>query len=108
LDDCIVKYEFADVDLFHEGRKGEADFDEAKTPGMDIVRKAIKKGAMKLSDKATLNISGMTCTACVVRVEQGLKDLEGVVQKASVNFATEKATVEGASGADLLPQRERR
>lgn len=60
-----------------------------------------------MSDKATLNISGMTCAACVVRVEQGLKDLEGV-QKASVNFATEKATVEGASGAYLLPQRERR
>ncbi|MCD4832755.1 MAG: heavy-metal-associated domain-containing protein, partial [Bacteroidales bacterium] len=35
----------------------------------------------------------MTCAACVVRIEQGLKDLEGV-QNASVNFATEKATVE--------------
>ena len=46
-----------------------------------------------MSDKATLNIRGMTCAACIVRVEQGLKDLEGV-QKASVNFATEKATVE--------------
>ena len=46
-----------------------------------------------MSDKATLNISGMTCAACVVRIEQGLKDLEGV-QNASVNFATEKATVE--------------
>ncbi|MEA1933585.1 MAG: heavy metal translocating P-type ATPase [Thermodesulfobacteriota bacterium] len=44
-------------------------------------------------DKTTLNIRGMTCAACVVRVEQGLKNLEGV-EKASVNFATEKATVE--------------
>ena len=46
-----------------------------------------------MSDKATLNIRGMTCAACVLRVERGLKDLEGV-QKASVNFATEKAIVE--------------
>jgi hypothetical protein len=48
LDDCTVKYEFADVDLFHGGRKGEADFDEVKTPGMDIVRKAIKKAGCEV------------------------------------------------------------
>lgn len=51
-----------------------------------------------MSDKATLNIRGMTCAACVVRVEQGLQELEGV-HKASVNFATEKATVEYDSSA---------
>ncbi|MDL1978423.1 MAG: heavy metal translocating P-type ATPase [Deltaproteobacteria bacterium] len=51
-----------------------------------------------MSDKATLNIGGMTCAACVVRVEQGLQELEGV-HKASVNFATEKATVEYDSSA---------
>jgi Cu+-exporting ATPase len=46
-----------------------------------------------LSEKATLNIHGMTCAACVRRVEQRLKDLDGV-HKAAVNIATEKATVE--------------
>ncbi len=46
-----------------------------------------------MSEKATLNIHGMTCAACVRRVEQGLKDLDGV-HKAAVNIATEKATVE--------------
>ncbi|MGD9022725.1 MAG: heavy metal-associated domain-containing protein [Deltaproteobacteria bacterium] len=44
------------------------------------------------SSIVTLNISGMTCAACVRRVEQGLTDLDGVDQ-ASVNLATEKATV---------------
>ncbi len=48
---------------------------------------------MKSSEKVTLNISGMTCASCVRRVEQGLEDSEGV-QKAEVNFATDKATVE--------------
>jgi Cu+-exporting ATPase len=35
----------------------------------------------------------MTCAACVRRVEKGLEDLDGV-EKAAVNLATEKATVE--------------
>jgi Cu+-exporting ATPase len=39
-----------------------------------------------------MNIRGMTCAACVRRVEQGLIDLDGV-REAAVNLATEKATV---------------
>jgi Cu+-exporting ATPase len=46
-----------------------------------------------LSEKVQLQISGMSCAACVRRVEQGLADLKGV-SSASVNFATQKATVE--------------
>ena len=46
-----------------------------------------------MSDKAVLSIHGMSCAACVRRVEQGLSDLDGV-SRADVNFATEKATVE--------------
>jgi len=46
-----------------------------------------------LVDKVTLNIRGMTCAACVRRVEKGLEGLEGV-KRAVVNLATEKATVE--------------
>ncbi|MDY6955246.1 MAG: heavy metal translocating P-type ATPase, partial [Thermodesulfobacteriota bacterium] len=46
-----------------------------------------------MADKVTLNIRGMTCAACVRRVEQGLQDLFGV-KGAVVNLATEKATVE--------------
>ena len=46
-----------------------------------------------MSEKIQLNISGMSCAACVRRVEQGLADLNGV-SSAAVNFATEKATVE--------------
>src|SRR5689334_19645118 len=38
-----------------------------------------------------LPIAGMTCASCASRVERGLNELEGV--SASVNFATEKATV---------------
>jgi len=44
------------------------------------------------SNQVTLNVRGMTCAACVRRVEQGLESLGGV-HTAAVNFATEKATV---------------
>jgi Cu+-exporting ATPase len=40
----------------------------------------------------TLSIGGMTCAACSARVERAIKKLEGV-ESATVNLATEKATV---------------
>jgi len=39
-----------------------------------------------------LPIAGMTCASCANRIERGLNKLEGV--SASVNYATEKATVD--------------
>ncbi len=44
-------------------------------------------------NKTTVQISGMTCAACAKRIEKALGKLEGVSQ-ASVNFATEKLSVE--------------
>jgi Cu+-exporting ATPase len=40
----------------------------------------------------TLPVEGMTCASCVARVEKVLNGVEGV-QKATVNLATEKATI---------------
>ena len=37
-----------------------------------------------------LEIAGMTCASCAVRVEKKLNNLDGV--NATVNYATEKAT----------------
>src|SRR5215471_1281460 len=42
--------------------------------------------------QATLALEGMTCASCAMRIEKGLKKLPGV-KEASVNFATEQATV---------------
>ncbi len=44
------------------------------------------------SDEVTFDIEGMTCASCVRRVEVALDKLEGV-REASVNLATERATV---------------
>ncbi len=46
-----------------------------------------------LAEKVQFDIRGMTCAACVRRVEEGLRQTPGVLS-AAVNFATEKAIVE--------------
>ena len=43
-------------------------------------------------EKQILNIEGMTCAACVRRVEQAITGLDGV-EEAVVNLATEKVQV---------------
>lgn len=46
-----------------------------------------------MDHKITLDIKGMTCASCVNRVEKALKKHEGVIN-ASVNLATEKASID--------------
>lgn len=52
-----------------------------------------------------IGIAGMTCASCALRIEKGVKGLEGI-RAASVNFGTEKAVVrldpEGADLAEIL------
>ncbi|MDQ0232167.1 heavy metal translocating P-type ATPase [Metabacillus malikii] len=42
--------------------------------------------------EAVLPITGMTCAACAVRIEKGLKKVEGV-EDANVNFALERTSI---------------
>ncbi|WP_080420300.1 heavy metal translocating P-type ATPase [Burkholderia ubonensis] len=48
---------------------------------------------------AELDIGGMTCASCAGRVEKALANVPGVA-RASVNLATERATVHGAAPLD--------
>jgi P-type Cu+ transporter len=59
--------------------------------------KAGPKLATTLSN-IELEIAGMTCASCAIRIEKKLNKLDGV--KAAVNYATEKATVTVPSGYD--------
>jgi Cu+-exporting ATPase len=45
------------------------------------------------SQTLTIPIEGMSCASCVARIEQGLQDVPGVL-RASVNLATEQASVD--------------
>lgn len=48
--------------------------------------------AAKENKQINLQITGMTCAACAIRIEKGLNKLDGV-SAANVNFAMEKASV---------------
>lgn len=47
---------------------------------------------MSNQKETTLQITGMTCAACAIRIEKGLNKVDGV-QEANVNLALEKSTI---------------
>src|SRR6266436_10035096 len=51
----------------------------------------LRAGSMTES-RTVLALEGMTCASCAIRIEKGLKKVPGV-KDASVNLATEQATV---------------
>ena len=74
------------------------------------VQQAIEKAGFSVpTESCTLDISGMTCASCSARVEKALGKVPGVLD-ASVNLATEQATVklaQGTSAAALIAAVER-
>ena len=61
-----------------------------------LIEEAVRKAGYGIAEsphsKVTIPIGGMTCAACAARIEKRLNKTEGVLE-ASVNYATEKATV---------------
>ncbi|QWH18765.1 copper-translocating P-type ATPase [Bacillus mycoides] len=68
-------------------------YDPAKTNPKEFKEKVESLGYGIVSDKAEFTVSGMTCAACANKVEKRLNKLDGV-NKATVNFALESATVD--------------
>ncbi|TPW31934.1 copper-translocating P-type ATPase [Pararhizobium mangrovi] len=76
-----------------------ADVRFERAPDLFGVSQAIEKaGYEPVADTAELHVEGMSCASCVKRVEKALAKVPGVLE-ASVNLATEKATVRHLSGA---------
>ena len=68
----------------------DAMAEKVRDLGYEVVsREQAGPGAMQ---KTTVSIGGMTCAACVRRVEMALKDVPGV-EEAAVNLATGRGTV---------------
>ncbi len=63
-----------------------------KKTGYEPVGIAREEGRTR---EISLKLTGMTCASCATKIEKALKSVNGV-RRASVNFATEKATVEYA------------
>jgi Cu+-exporting ATPase len=65
----------------------------------DAVKEA---GYEAVVETMQLGVGGMTCASCVAHVEKALRRVPGVLE-ATVNLATEKASVRALAGPELLP-----
>ncbi len=84
----------ASVNLATE--RADVRFD-ASTKSADIVKAIENAGYGAAEDTIELTIEGMTCASCVARIEKALKTVPGVTE-ASVNLATERASVHVTKG----------
>ena len=76
-----------------------ADIAFSEAPNVSAVVDAVRNAGYSVDEKTIeLDIEGMTCASCVGRVEKALKAVSGV-SDASVNLATERATVRVAGNA---------
>jgi Cu+-exporting ATPase len=75
-------------------------YDPAKVDLARIKDTVSQLGYGVATRKSILPVAGMTCASCVARVEEALSSVPGVIS-ASVNLATEKATVEYLEGTQL-------
>ncbi len=82
LERATVEY---DESLVNSGKISE----KIKDLGYGVIEEETTTG----SNRAEINVGGMTCASCVGRVEKAINRLPGIVS-ASVNLATEKAHVE--------------
>ncbi len=75
--------------------------------GGDVLRQveeAVRQaGYQPMEQTIDLSVSGMTCASCVGHVEKALRGVPGVVG-ATVNLATERASVKAVAGSDLGPE----
>jgi heavy metal translocating P-type ATPase len=89
----------ANVNLATERAHVEFASSEANpTAVADAIRAA---GYEPSENKIELKIDGMTCASCVNRVEKALRRVPGVAD-ASVNLATERASIRYLGNADLV------
>jgi Cu+-exporting ATPase len=95
-----------DAAVNYATEKAAVTFDPAMANPADLVERVKDAGYGVVTAKVDLPITGMTCANCAATVERTLnKKVNGVVQ-ASVNFATERASVEYIPGvatvADMI------
>ncbi len=100
---CALPGVSAQVNLAAE--RAEVRFDPARTTPQALATAIENAGYDVPRETIELKIGGMTCASCVARVEKALASAPGVIA-ATVNLATEKASIEAQRGilrpADLV------
>jgi Cu+-exporting ATPase len=87
--------ESASVNLATE--RATVSYDPQQTGVVKLAKVVSEAGYEVATDTITVGVGGMTCASCVRRVEKALSSVPGVLS-ASVNLATERATVEYLPG----------
>ena len=85
--------------------KASVEYDPAKVNLAEIKNTISQIGYGVATRKSIFPVGGMTCAACIARVEKALLSVPGVIS-ASVNLASEKATVEYTEGTDIADLRQ--
>lgn len=80
----------ASVNLANE--KAAVTYDPMKVSIDDMIKAVKDAGYGVVMETATLPVQGMTCASCVKRVEDALREKQGVID-VSVNLATERVTI---------------
>jgi len=82
----------ADSSVNFATERAEVRFSNGAVPVADLVEAVEGSGYEVRTAETSLTVQGMSCASCVSRVEDALTDLRGVLE-ASVNLATDRATV---------------
>jgi len=77
--------------------RAAVSLDESALDAAQIAEVVARAGFSATTDQTTYPVEGMTCAACVARVERAIRAEPGVVD-AEVNLALERATVTTLSG----------
>jgi P-type Cu+ transporter len=87
----------AEASVTFAAERASVTYDQAATSPEELIGAIRDAGYDADVREVTFGVTGMTCASCVGRVERALEKVPGVVE-ASVNLATEKATVGYISG----------
>ncbi|MFC4404144.1 heavy metal translocating P-type ATPase [Gracilibacillus xinjiangensis] len=93
IEKVLNKMEGVDAQVNLATEKANIAFNPSQSNLSEINQKIEKLGYGVQPETIDLNITGMTCAACSTRIEKVLNKLSGV-NKASVNLATESASIE--------------
>mgnify|MGYP006269896161 FL=1 len=78
--------------------RADVAFDPGRLRAGDLVRVVEEAGYEVRTTETTLAVQEMSCASCAGSVEEALQNVDGVLE-ATVNFATERATVRHVLGA---------
>ena len=98
VEKAVVKLEgISKASVNFATEKLHLEYDDAKL-STELIKTAVEKAGYHALEETgakeiTMAVSGMTCAACARNIEKAVGKLEGV-ESGTVNFATEKATIQ--------------